>query len=242
MSKERILIVDDEKEIRDLIDIYLKGEGYDTLKAENGEEALNILEQQNVDLIILDIMMPKVNGIEACLRIREEREMPIIMLSAKSEDMDKILGLNTGADDYLTKPFNPLELVARVKSQLRRYKRFNNILAQVDAQERKENILEIDELSINLETHEVFKEGNEIKLTPTEFDILVLLGGNRGKVFSIENIYNSVWKQDFMQSDNTVMVHIRKVREKIEDDPRKPKYIKTVWGVGYKFDDSGLEV
>lgn len=236
MSKERILIVDDEKEIRDLIDIYLKGEGYDTLKAENGEEALNILEQQNVDLIILDIMMPKVNGIEACLRIREEREMPIIMLSAKSEDMDKILGLNTGADDYLTKPFNPLELVARVKSQLRRYKRFNNILAQVDAQERKENILEIDELSINLETHEVFKEGNEIKLTPTEFDILVLLGGNRGKVFSIENIYNSVWKQDFMQSDNTVMVHIRKVREKIEDDPRKPKYIKTVWGVGYKID------
>lgn len=236
MSKERILIVDDEKEIRDLIDIYLKGEGYDTLKAENGEEALNILEQQNVDLIILDIMMPKVNGIEACLRIREEREMPIIMLSAKSEDMDKILGLNTGADDYLTKPFNPLELVARVKSQLRRYKRFNNILAQVDGQERKENILEIDELSINLETHEVFKEGNEIKLTPTEFDILVLLGGNRGKVFSIENIYNSVWKQDFMQSDNTVMVHIRKVREKIEDDPRKPKYIKTVWGVGYKID------
>ena len=236
MSKERSLIVDDEKEIRDLIDIYLKGEGYDTLKAENGEEALNILEQQDVDLIILDIMMPKVNGIEACLRIREEREMPIIMLSAKSEDMDKILGLNTGADDYLTKPFNPLELVARVKSQLRRYKRFNNILAQVDAQERKENILEIDELSINLETHEVFKEGNEIKLTPTEFDILVLLGGNRGKVFSIENIYNSVWKQDFMQSDNTVMVHIRKVREKIEDDPRKPKYIKTVWGVGYKID------
>ena len=236
MSKERILIVDDEKEIRDLIDLYLKGEGYDTLKAENGEEALNILEQQNVDLIILDIMMPKVNGIEACLRIREEREMPIIMLSAKSEDMDKILGLNTGADDYLTKPFNPLELVARVKSQLRRYKRFNNILAQVDAQERKENILEIDELSINLETHEVFKEGNEIKLTPTEFDILVLLGGNRGKVFSIENIYNSVWKQDFMQSDNTVMVHIRKIREKIEEDSRNPKYIKTVWGVGYKID------
>lgn len=236
MSKERILIVDDEKEIRDLIDIYLKGEGYDTIKAENGEEALNILEEQNVDLIILDIMMPKVNGIEACLRIREEREMPIIMLSAKSEDMDKILGLNTGADDYLTKPFNPLELVARVKSQLRRYKRFNKLAVQLGSKEIEENILEIDELSINLETHEVFKEEEEIKLTPTEFDILVLLGGNRGKVFSIENIYNSVWKQDFMQSDNTVMVHIRKVREKIEDDPRKPKYIKTVWGVGYKID------
>lgn len=236
MSKERILIVDDEKEIRDLIDIYLKGENYETLKAENGEEALKLLEENDVDLIILDIMMPKVNGIEACLKIREQREMPIIMLSAKSEDMDKILGLNTGADDYLTKPFNPLELVARVKSQLRRYKRFNRLTSQLEMENKQENILEIDELIINLETHEIFKEGKEIKLTPTEFDILVLLGENRGKVFSIENIYNSVWKQDFMQSDNTVMVHIRKVREKIEEDPRNPKYIKTVWGVGYKID------
>ena len=236
MSKERILIVDDEKEIRDLIDIYLKGEGYDTIKAENGEEALNILSSNDVDLIILDIMMPKVNGIEACLKIREEREMPIIMLSAKSEDMDKILGLNTGADDYLTKPFNPLELVARVRSQLRRYKRFNNTLAKEELVVKQDNVLEIDEISINLETHEVFKDGEEIKLTPTEFDILVLLGENRGKVFSIENICNSVWKQEFMQSDNTVMVHIRKVREKIEEDPRKPKFIKTVWGVGYKID------
>ncbi|GAA0756547.1 MULTISPECIES: response regulator transcription factor [Clostridium] len=236
MSRERILIVDDEKEIRDLIDIYLKGEGYETIKAENGEEALNMLSNNDVDLIILDIMMPKVNGIEACLKIREEREMPIIMLSAKSEDMDKILGLNTGADDYLTKPFNPLELVARVKSQLRRYKRFNKTIVKEELEVREDNILYIDEISINLETHEVFKEGEEIKLTPTEFDILVLLGENRGKVFSIENIYNSVWKQDFMQSDNTVMVHIRKVREKIEDDPRRPKFIKTVWGVGYKID------
>ncbi|MCF0147180.1 MAG: response regulator transcription factor [Clostridium sp.] len=236
MSKERILIVDDEKEIRDLIDIYLKGEDYETLKAENGEEALKILENNNVDLIILDIMMPKVNGIEACFKIRKQREMPIIMLSAKSEDMDKILGLNTGADDYLTKPFNPLELVARVKSQLRRYRKFNKTAAEAESRKQEDNILEIDELTVNLETHEVFKDGEEIKLTPTEFDILVLLGENRGKVFSIENIYNSVWKQDFMQSDNTVMVHIRKVREKIEEDPRKPKYIKTVWGVGYKID------
>lgn len=236
MSKERILIVDDEKEIRDLIDIYLKGEDYETIKAENGEEALKLLEENDVDLIILDIMMPKVNGIEACLKIREQREMPIIMLSAKSEDMDKILGLNTGADDYLTKPFNPLELVARVKSQLRKYKRFNRLTSQLEMENKQENILEIDELIVNLETHEIFKDGKEIKLTPTEFDILVLLGENRGKVFSIENIYNSVWKQDFMQSDNTVMVHIRKVREKIEDDPRNPKYIKTVWGVGYKID------
>lgn len=236
MSNEKILIVDDEKEIRDLIEIYLKGEGYETIKAENGEEALMLLSNNDVDLIVLDIMMPKVNGIEACLKIREEKEMPIIMLSAKSEDIDKILGLNTGADDYLTKPFNPLELVARVKSQLRRYKRFNKIVVKEELVVKQENILEIDEISINLETHEVFKDGEEIKLTPTEFDILVLLGENRGKVFSIENIYNSVWKQEFMQSDNTVMVHIRKVREKIEEDPRKPKFIKTVWGVGYKID------
>ncbi|ATD55807.1 response regulator transcription factor [Clostridium chauvoei] len=237
MSRERILIVDDEKEIRDLVEIYLKGEGYDTVKAENGEEALEMLKFNNIDLIILDIMMPKLNGIEACLKIREEREMPIIMLSAKSEDLDKILGLNTGADDYLTKPFNPLELVARVKSQLRRYKRFNKVtVVEENIIEQQSNILEIDEISINLDTHEVFRDGVEIKLTPTEFDILVLLGTNRGKVFSIENIYNSVWKQEFMKSDNTVMVHIRKVREKIEEDPRKPRYIKTVWGVGYKID------
>lgn len=235
MNKERILIVDDEKEIRDLIDIYLKGEGYETIKAENGEEALHILKANDIDLIILDIMMPKVNGIEACLKIREEKEMPIIMLSAKSEDMDKILGLNTGADDYLTKPFNPLELVARVKSQIRRYKKFSN-KANIAKEEISDNILEIDEIKINLDTHEVFKDNEEIKLTPTEFDILVLLGKNKGKVFSIENIYNSVWKQDFMQSDNTVMVHIRKIREKIEEDSRNPKYIKTVWGVGYKID------
>ena len=235
MNKERILIVDDEKEIRDLIDIYLKGEGYETIKAENGEEALNILKANDIDLIILDIMMPKVNGIEACLKIREEKEMPIIMLSAKSEDMDKILGLNTGADDYLTKPFNPLELVARVKSQIRRYKKFSN-KTNIAKEEISDNILEIDEIKVNLDTHEMFKDNQEIKLTPTEFDILVLLGKNKGKVFSIENIYNSVWKQDFMQSDNTVMVHIRKIREKIEEDSRNPKYIKTVWGVGYKID------
>ncbi|MBB6716509.1 response regulator transcription factor [Clostridium gasigenes] len=237
MDKERILIVDDEKEIRDLIEIYLKSEGYKTIKAENGEEALDILKTEEVDLIILDIMMPKLNGIEACLKIREEREMPIIMLSAKSEDLDKILGLNTGADDYLTKPFNPLELIARIKSQLRRYKRFNakNEIIDNESKEAKD-IIEIDDLGINLETHEVWKDEVLIKLTPTEFDILVVLAQNRGKVFSIENIYNSVWKQEFMKSDNTVMVHIRKVREKIEDDPRKPKFIKTVWGVGYKIE------
>lgn len=232
---ERILIVDDEKEIRDLIEIYLKGEGYNTVKAVDGEEALEILKREEIDLIILDIMMPKLNGIEACMKIREEREMPIIMLSAKSEDTDKILGLNMGADDYLTKPFNPLELVARVKSQLRRFYRFNpRVKNQEDIVE--ENKIVIEELEIVLDTHEVAIDGKEIKLTPTEFDILVLLAKNRGRVFSIENIYESVWQQEFMESDNTVMVHIRKIREKTEENPRNPKYIKTVWGVGYKIE------
>ena len=232
---ERILIVDDEKEIRDLIEIYLKGEGYNTVKAVDGEEALEILKKEEIDLIILDIMMPKLNGIEACMKIREEREMPIIMLSAKSEDTDKILGLNMGADDYLTKPFNPLELVARVKSQLRRFYRFNpRVKNQEDIVE--ENKIVIEELEIVLDTHEVTIDGKEIKLTPTEFDILVLLAKNRGRVFSIENIYESVWQQEFMESDNTVMVHIRKIREKTEENPRNPKYIKTVWGVGYKIE------
>ena len=217
---EKILIVDDEKEIRDLVEIYLKGEGYKTVKAGDGEEALYALRNDpEIDLIILDVMMPKLNGIEACLKIREERELPIIMLSAKSEDMDKILGLNMGADDYLTKPFNPLELVARVKSQLRRYYRLNpKVKAQVI--EEISNIVTIEDLEVNLDTHEIFIDGKEVKLTPTEFDILVLLAKNRGKVFSISNIYESVWNQEFMESDNTVMVHIR----------------KTVWGVGYKIE------
>ena len=232
---EKILIVDDEKEIRDLVEIYLKGEGYDTIKAGDGEEALEIMRNEsNIDLVILDIMMPKVNGIEVCLKIREEREMPIIMLSAKSEDVDKILGLNMGADDYLSKPFNPLELVARVKSQLRRFNKFNtknNIQENIS-----KNKIIIDDLEIDLETHEVKVNEKEIKLTPIEFDILVLLGSNKGKIFSIENIYESVWGQEFMESDNTVMVHIRKIREKIEENSRSPKYIKTVWGVGYKID------
>lgn len=234
MIKERILVVDDEQEIRELIEIYLKSEGYETIKAANGEEALKIINEEELDLIILDIMMPKLNGIDTCMKVREEKDIPIIMLSAKSEDMDKILGLNTGADDYLTKPFNPLELVARVKSQLRRYKKFNNMIKKQE--EINENIIEIEDLLIDLETHEVKLNGQEVKLTPIEFDILALLAKYRGKVFSIENIYSSVWKQEFMQSDNTVMVHIRKIREKIEEDSRNPKYIKTVWGVGYKIE------
>ena len=232
MEKGTILIVDDEKEIRDLVDIYLKSDGYDTMQACDGLEAINLLQENDVDLIILDVMMPNLNGVEACLKIREMKEMPIIMLSAKSEDIDKILGLNMGADDYLTKPFNPLELVARVKSQLRRFYKFSK---KVDIEDDDKKI-QIEDLVINLETHEVLLSDNLLKLTPTEFDILALLAQSRGKVFSIENIYESVWNQEFMTSDNTVMVHIRKIREKIEQDPRNPRFIKTVWGVGYKIE------
>ncbi|MFD0868130.1 response regulator transcription factor [Paenibacillus residui] len=231
MAKETILLVDDEKEIVDLLEIYLKNDGYQLLKAYNGLEALNILESHVVDLIILDIMMPKMDGIQACLKIREQRNMPIIMLSAKSQDMDKITGLSMGADDYVTKPFNPLELMARVKSQLRRYKRLNT------PSDAKAEEIEIDDLTINVATHEVKVDGREVKLTPREFSILELLARNRGMVFSIEKIYERVWKEAFFESENTVMVHIRKIREKIEDNPRKPRFIKTVWGVGYKIEN-----
>ncbi|RKN85191.1 response regulator transcription factor [Paenibacillus ginsengarvi] len=230
MAQETLLLVDDEKDILDLLEIYLKNEGYRLLRASNGIEALDVLRSKEVDLIILDIMMPKMDGIEACMRIREEKNMPIIMLSAKSQDMDKIMGLSTGADDYMTKPFNPLELVARVKSQLRRYKRLN-----VTAPRLEEEI-EIDDLVINTATHEVKVEGREVRLTPREFAILELLARNRGLVFSIQKIYEAVWNETFYESDNTVMVHIRKIREKLEAVPRQPKYIKTVWGVGYKIE------
>ncbi|KOS30875.1 DeoR faimly transcriptional regulator [Bacillus anthracis] len=230
MAHETILIVDDEKEIRNLIAIYLKNEGYKVLKAEDGEEALQLIEQNEVDLIILDIMMPKIDGIEMCMKIREEKEMPIIMLTAKTQDIDKILGLTIGADDYITKPFNPIELVARVKAQLRRYMKMNGFAIQ------NEDELEIGEMKINISTHKVIVEGEEVKLTPREFSILELLARNPGMVFSAEQIYQKVWNERSFQSDNTVMVHIRKLRKKIEEDPRKPKYIKTVWGVGYKIE------
>jgi len=230
MANETILIIDDEKEIRDLIEIYLKNEGYDTIQAANGIEGLVALEKHQVHLIILDIMMPKMDGIKACLKIREDKHMPIIMLSAKSQDMDKILGLSTGADDYMIKPFNPLELIARVKSQLRRYLKLNSN-APTNSDE-----IEIDDMAINIATHQVTIDGTEVKLTPREFAILELLARNRGIVFSIERIYESVWNEPFMQSDNTVMVHIRKIREKTETNPRTPRFIKTVWGVGYKIE------
>lgn len=226
--EEKILVVDDDEKIRNLISIYLENEGYKTIKAADALTALKILEENTVDLIILDIMMPKMDGIEACMRIREEKNMPIIMVSAKSEELDKIYGLGSGADDYISKPFNPMELIARVKSQLRRYKRYNfdtNI---------KSSIIEIGELVINDDTRQVFVRDEEVRLTPKEFDILELLARNRGIVLSVGKIYEAVWKEDFLKSDNNVMVHITKIRDKIEVDPKNPIYIKTVWGVGYK--------
>jgi len=231
MRKEVILVVDDEKEIRDLIGIYLSNDGYSVIKAFNGVEALNVLKNEDVDLIILDIMMPIMDGLETCIKIREDKNMPIIMLSAKSEDMDKIMGLTTGADDYVSKPFNPLELLARVKSQLRKYKRSNVI------QEKDESVVEVDDLYINTNTHEIKIGDKEVRLTPREFDILLLIAKNRGIVFSVKRIYEAVWKEEFMESENTIMVHIRKIREKIEENPRKPRFIKTIWGVGYKIEN-----
>ncbi|MGV8980677.1 response regulator transcription factor [Clostridium sp.] len=231
MGKEVILVVDDEKEIRDLIGIYLSNDGYSVIKANNGVEALNILKDEHIDLIILDIMMPIMDGMEACMKIREYNNMPIIILSAKSEDMDKIMGLTTGADDYVSKPFNPLELLARVKSQLRRYMR-GNLIEDMD-----ESIIEVDDLYINTNTHEIKIGDKDVRLTPREFDILLLIAKNRGIVFSIKKIYETVWKEEFMESDNTIMVHIRKIREKIEENPRKPRFIKTIWGVGYKIEN-----
>ena len=228
-----VLVVDDEKEIRDAIEIYLRGENLNIIKAGDGVEALELLESNNIHLIILDVMMPKLDGIKTCLEIRKNRNIPIIMLSAKGEDSDKILGLNVGADDYMTKPFNNMELVARVKSQLRRFYKLN---PRAIKKEDDGKTINIEDMVINLDTHEIFIGDKEIKLTPTEFDILVLLAKNKGKVFSIANIYESVWNQEFLESDNTVMVHIRKIREKIEENPRKPKFIKTVWGVGYKIE------
>ncbi|AAT61086.1 response regulator transcription factor [Bacillus paranthracis] len=231
MSKETIMVVDDEKEIRELIAIYLKNEGYRVLQAENGEEGLELLKKNEVHLIVLDIMMPKIDGIHMCMKVREIAEMPIIMLSAKTQDMDKILGLTTGADDYVTKPFNPLELIARIKSQLRRYMKMNGGISA-----QNENEVEIGDMKINVTTHKVTIADQEVKLTPREFAILELLARNQGMVMSAEQIYERVWKEEAFQSDNTVMVHIRKIREKIEENPRKPRYVKTVWGVGYKIE------
>ncbi|MBG9539886.1 response regulator transcription factor [Bacillus thuringiensis] len=224
----KILIVDDDKAIRHLIATYLENEGMETHPVEDAIIALKRLEEKEFDLILLDIMMPNMDGIEACMKIRKKRNIPIIMLSAKSEDIDKIQGLASGADDYVSKPFNPLELIARVKSQLRRFKKYNSYT------DSNKNMLEVGDLTVNTSTRQVWIRGKEVRLTPKEFDILALLTRNKGTVLSIQKIYEAVWKEAFYQSDNTVMVHITKIRDKIEEDSKRPIYIKTVWGVGYK--------
>ncbi|MBQ7534766.1 MAG: response regulator transcription factor [Stomatobaculum sp.] len=226
---QKILVCDDDKEIVEAISIYLSGEGYEILQAYDGFEALEIMEKTPVDLLIVDVMMPGLDGIRTTLKIRETSSIPIIILSAKSEDNDKILGLNIGADDYLTKPFNPLELVARVKSQLRRYTELGNM----DARDNS-HLFSVGDLQINDETKEVTVSGNVVKLTPIEYNILLLLVRNAGKVFSIDEIYEKIWNEEAIGADNTVAVHIRHIREKIEINPREPRYLKVVWGVGYK--------
>lgn len=226
--KSYILIVDDDENIRNLLSIYLENEGFKTIKVDNAKKAIEVIEEKNIELILLDIMMPEIDGIEACIRIRKDKRMPIIMISAKSEDMDIIHGLTAGADDYITKPFNPLELIARVKSQLRRYQKYNT-----EANSSKA-IIEIGDLTINTDTRQVFVGEKEVRLTPKEFDILELLARNKGIVLSIRKIYEEVWKEEFFKSDNTVTVHITNLREKIEANPKAPVYIKTIWGVGYK--------
>ena len=227
-----ILVCDDDKEIVDAIEIYLQQEGYRILKAYDGEQALQVLQEQEIHLLIIDVMMPKLDGIRATLKIREESSIPIIILSAKSEDADKILGLNIGADDYVAKPFNPLELVARVKSQLRRYTQLGNVAGNND------RIYRVGGLIINDDLKEVVVDDEPVRLTPIEYNILLLLVKNQGKVFSINQIYESIWNEDAIGADNTVAVHIRHIREKIEINPKDPRYLKVVWGVGYKIEKS----
>lgn len=226
-----VLVCDDDREIVEAIEIYLSQEGYKVLKAYDGEEALKVLDREKVDLLIIDVMMPKLDGIRATLKIREKKNMPIIILSAKSEDADKILGLNVGADDYMTKPFNPLELTARVKSQLRRYTQLGSTIDKSN-----QAVYAVGGLSIDDEQKEVTVDGEPVRLTPIEYNILLLLVKNQGKVFSIDQIYESIWKEDAIGVDNTVAVHIRHIREKIEINPKEPRYLKVVWGVGYKIE------
>ena len=223
-----ILVCDDDKEIVEAIEIYLTQEGHHILKAYDGEQAIRVLQNHPVDLLIIDVMMPKLDGIRATLKIREKNALPIIILSAKSEDADKILGLNVGADDYVTKPFNPLELVARVKSQLRRYTQLGEMT------EKKENIYETGGLMIDDDRKEVTVDGESVKLTPIEYRILLFLVQNQGRVFSINQIYENIWNEEAIAADNTVAVHIRHIREKIEINPKEPRYLKVVWGLGYK--------
>lgn len=223
-----ILVCDDDREIVDAIEIYLNQEGYRVLKAYDGEQALEVLKTESVQLVIIDIMMPKLDGIRATIKIRESNSVPVIFLSAKSEDTDKILGLNVGADDYVTKPFNPLELVARVKSNLRRYTSLGSLNVTNNA------LFVVGGLCMNDDTKEVTVDGEPVKLTPIEYNILLLLVKNQGRVFSIDQIYENIWNEEAIGADNTVAVHIRHIREKIEINPKEPRYLKVVWGVGYK--------
>lgn len=222
---QKILVADDEKEIRDLVEIYLQSEGFYIDKVSNGEEVLQAIEKKDYDLVILDIMMPKMDGTTALINIRKEYTMPVIFLTAKSEEIDMIEGLTLGADDYIAKPFSSMELIARVKAQLRRYTVFNN---------SNKGIIKIGDLEINTEMHRVTVAGEEKNLTPTEYKILELLGRNRNVVFSVDKIYESIWRDKYSISDTSIMVHITKLRQKIEKDSKNPEYIKTVWGVGYK--------
>ena len=225
-----ILVCDDDKEIVEAIEIYLMNEGYQIYKAYDGVQAVEMIKQHDIHLLIMDVMMPRMDGIHATLKIREYSSIPIIILSAKSEDTDQILGLNIGADDYVTKPFNPLELIARVKSNLRRYTTLGSLNVENNA------IFSVGGLSINDDTKEVTVDGEPVKLTPIEYNILLLLVKNQGRVFSIDQIYENIWNEDAIGADNTVAVHIRHIREKIEINPKEPKYLKGVWGVGYKIE------
>ena len=226
-----ILVVDDDKEIVESIEIYLRNEGYKVFKAYDGLEALDILTNEEIHLILMDIMMPKLDGIKATIKIRQEKNIPIILVSAKGEDTDKILGLNIGADDYITKPFNLLELIARVKSNLRRYMNFGNF-----NNETREDVLRSGGLELNTSTKEVKVDGNQVKVTPIENRILELLLRNKGRVFSIDKKKKKVWKEESFNVENTVAVHIRRIREKIEINPKEPRYLKVVWGIGYKIE------
>lgn len=229
MEINHVLIVEDDKEIREGVQIYLQSQGYKVFQAADGIEGLEVLEKEEIHLAIIDIMMPRMDGIRMTMKLREKYDFPVIMLSAKSEEVDKITGLNIGADDYVTKPFTPMELMARVNSQLRRYRRFLEKLTP------QENVHVIGGLEINEDTVEVTMDGNPVKLTPIEYKILLLLAKNPGRVFSSEEIYERVWQEKAINTD-TIMVYVRNIREKIEIDPKKPKYLKVVWGVGYKLE------
>lgn len=231
MPEASILVVDDDKEIADLVEIHLVSDGYQVYKANSAKEGMEIFEKEDIDLMILDIMMPEVDGLTMCNMVREKSNLPIIMLSAKSTDLDKIVGLSNGADDYVIKPFNPLELMARVKSQLRRYTTFNV------PQERQIKEIIVTNLRIDTVNHKVIANEKEVKLTPIEFKIVTLLASHPGKVYSTDEIFEQVWNEKMYEANNTVMVHIRRLREKIETNPRNAQIIKTVWGVGYKIDE-----